>query len=372
MARVSAMTIVRTAAFLACLPWALAASANDLSRDEEVVLIPTYAAFDRASELTIFPLHAWIFEPEEDSKWRGDLLNQLTLGITLTEQERLSPVFRQRSRMFLVDNERGQELVANVAAHKLQLPASEANGHIRHTATLPTSDLLRDGLGAGKASFVLRYSLEVPRGDPRSFLGRVYLIGAEGWSVVSDIDDTIKISNVRDKSELMRNTFLRKFKPVEGMAARYTSWVREGAVVHYVSGSPWQLYPALADFTDEVEFPQGTFHLRSFRLHDGTARDLLAPPTGFKLAEIEQLLKAFPGRKFAFVGDSGELDPEVYGELARRHRDQVRLIAIRNITDERLDNERMTKAYRDVPAERCLLFSTADELPTWDELKKRE
>jgi len=366
------MTNMRTAAFLACLPWGLVASANDLSRDEEVVLFPTYAAFDPASELTTFPIHAWIFEPEEDSKWRGDLLDQLTLGITLTEQERLSPVFRQRGRMFLVDNERGQKLVASVAAHKLQLPASEANGHIRHTATLPTSDLLGVGPAVGKSSFVLRYSLEIPRGDARSFLGRVHMIGADGWSVVSDIDDTIKISNIRDKADLMRNTFLRKFKPVEEIAARYTAWSREGAAFHYVSGSPWQLYRALADFTDEVGFPQGTFHLRTFRIQDGTARDLLAPPTGFKVAEIERLLKAFPRRKFVFVGDSGELDPEVYGELARRHRDQVRLIAIRNITDERLDNGRMKKAFRDVPAERCLLFSTADELPIWDELKKRE
>lgn len=366
------MTILRTAAFWACLPWAFVASANDLSRDEEVVLFPTYAAFDPASETSTFPLHAWIFEPEEDSKWRGDLLGHLTLGITLTEQERVSPVFRQRGRMFLVDNERGQKLVANVAGHKLQLPASEANGHIRHSVTLPTADVSRDATGDRKATFVLRYSLEVPRGDPRSFLGRIHFIAAEGWSVVSDIDDTIKISNVREKAELMRNTFLRKFKPVDGMAARYTAWSREGVAFHYVSGSPWQLYPALADFTDEAGFPQGTFHLRTLRIQDGSARDMLAAPSEFKLAEIEKLLKDFPNRKFAFVGDSGELDPEVYGEIARRFPKQLRFVAIRNITDERLENTRMKHAFRDVPAERCLLFSRPEELPHGDGLRQFE
>jgi phosphatidate phosphatase APP1 len=34
-----------------------------------------------------------------------------------------------------------------------------------------------------------------------------------GVSVVSDIDDTVKASNVVDRSDLLPNTFLRPFEP---------------------------------------------------------------------------------------------------------------------------------------------------------------
>ena len=38
----------------------------------------------------------------------------------------------------------------------------------------------------------------------------------QGISVISDIDDTIKISEVLDKVRLLANTFIHPFKPVPG------------------------------------------------------------------------------------------------------------------------------------------------------------
>ncbi len=58
-------------------------------------------------------------------------------------------------------------------------------------------------------------------GDSRTFTGRVHLIASHGVSVISDIDDTIKHSQVTDKSELLQNTFLREFRAVEGMPELY-------------------------------------------------------------------------------------------------------------------------------------------------------
>jgi Ca-activated chloride channel family protein len=40
-------------------------------------------------------------------------------------------------------------------------------------------------------------------GDPRSFVGEAQLVPPRGVSVVSDIDDTIKVSNVQDKKALL-------------------------------------------------------------------------------------------------------------------------------------------------------------------------
>ena len=38
----------------------------------------------------------------------------------------------------------------------------------------------------------------LPAGDGRRFAGRVQLVGRQGLSVISDVDDTVKDSNVLD------------------------------------------------------------------------------------------------------------------------------------------------------------------------------
>ena len=82
------------------------------------------------------------------------------------------------------------------------------------------------------------------------------LVPPEGLSIISDIDDTVKVSNVLNKRELLANTFLREFTPIEGMAALFRRWGRaHGAVFHYVSASPWQLQPELQAFLQDAVRP---------------------------------------------------------------------------------------------------------------------
>jgi phosphatidate phosphatase APP1 len=217
---------------------------------------------------------------------------------------------------------------------------------------------------------MIQFRLVTRRGDDRIFAGRAHLLAPEGWSVVSDIDDTIKDSNVLDKRELIRNTFLRDFKPVDGMADAYTAWARGGAAFHYVSASPWQLYPPLAEFLEQQRFPSGSFQLRHFRIQDGSAWAMLHASQEYKLAAITELLARFPRRKFILVGDTGEHDPEVYGETARRHPGRVQLIAVRNITNEALANARLTAAFQGVPSANVRLFNDAAALPSLRDLAK--
>ncbi len=66
------------------------------------------------------------------------------------------------------------------------------------------------------------------------------------------------------------------------------------------------------------------------------------------------------------VGDSGESDPEIYGELARRHPDAVRLVSIRDVTGEGDDDVRYRAAFRDVPVERWRRFASPAELADVD------
>ncbi|KAF9979327.1 hypothetical protein BGZ73_000021 [Actinomortierella ambigua] len=169
---------------------------------------------------------------------------------------------------------------------------------------------------------------------PEECHGVVNLIEPEGISVISDIDDTIKETNVPAGTRIiLRNTFLSDMQEVEGMAGVYKSWWQRGAAIHYVSNSPWQLIPSLLDFFHSHEFPPGSAHLR---LHDSVIKAYFMTPGEHKRRTIREILEDFPQRQFILVGDSGEIDLEIYTEMAVLYPKQIRKIFIRDITTARL------------------------------------
>ena len=188
------------------------------------------------------------------------------------------------------------------------------------------------------------------------------LLNEQGLSVVSDIDDTIKITHVQDRIALLKQTFLREFESVPGMADLYQHWRAAGATFHYVSRSPWQLFAPIGDFLAGHGFPAGTFHMRNFRWKNAST---LKPDRdgSKKQTVIENILTTLPRRRFVFVGDSGEHDPEIYGELAGRYPEQVRAIFIRNMTGEDATSVRLQRAFAGVPGENWQLFGDAEALP---------
>ena len=62
-------------------------------------------------------------------------------------------------------------------------------------------------------------------------------------------------------------------------------------------------------------------------------------------------------RSLVLVGDSGERDPEIYGNVARLYPKRVLRIFIRAVKGEKADDERFLKAFKDVPREKWLIFT---------------
>jgi phosphatidate phosphatase APP1 len=182
-----------------------------------------------------------------------------------------------------------------------------------------------------------------------------------GWSVISDIDDTIKDTQISPLRQLLTNTFLREFRGVAGMAELYRGWADLGCQFHYVSSSPWQLLDPLQQLCQEEQFPAGTFHLRTFRLGTDLVRKMLLRQRG-KAIVIQSLLATFPQRKFVLVGDSGERDPEIYCRAAKRFPNQVKAIYIRDVVARRITRQRLEKITESLPAGLCQAFSDASEL----------
>ncbi|KAI9270558.1 hypothetical protein BDA99DRAFT_323580 [Phascolomyces articulosus] len=115
------------------------------------------------------------------------------------------------------------------------------------------------------------------------------------------------------------------------MSDVYQYWSNQGVHVHYVSNSPWQVYPALSEFIRDRHFPAGSMHLRAISTGDLIRRK----PGQHKLDVIPQILQDFPSRKFILVGDSGERDPEIYQQIYKQYPNQIIKIFIHDVTSER-------------------------------------
>lgn len=195
----------------------------------------------------------------------------------------------------------------------------------------------------------------------REFKGKVFCVPPTGVSVISDIDDTIKVTNSQRKRDLLKNTFLKEFKPVPGMAKLYQKWksTYKNCFFHFVSASPYQLYEELNAFCRSEGFPEeATFHLKTIRPKDKTLFELFADPVEYKLKHIESIIHKYPNRSFLLVGDSGEKDPEIYAEVYRNFPHQVEGIWIRNLSKATIDHCRL----QGVPIAKCHFFEDGHEL----------
>ena len=301
-------------------------------------------------------VEAWVHELERRPGASRLLARYIGLDmseLSLVERAR----YMTRTQLFRVDSERGRVVQIQFGAQPpLKLPASDANGRVSAEVAVAAEQ--------GHAGW-LDYRVVLAERAAHRFVGRALAPPPTGLSVVSDIDDTIKHTQVADRREMLLNTFAREFAAVPGMA----QWMQRcamgvsSAAFHYVSGGPHHLYPALAHFLQANGFPPGSVHLRTVDI----SREIFgteSPTRTHKLAVIHRLLEDFPERRFVLVGDSGEHDPEIYGELARAHSHRIDAVLIRDVTGEGSEAPRYATAFRQLAPSSWVIFKAADQLRT--------
>ena len=385
--------------------------------DENVIFFPTacYQSSTESNDEWILPIHGWIFDPEKKSLRRRAFVallrravldrgqknhnklddndpEQMLLEKTDIGAAAAKTILTRRVYPFIVDNHRQRQITIQVGDVTTELAErSGKDGHFEATIKLTREELnaagaMLSGNNNNDNEHVIRYQAVtgIPN-DPRSFEGESYLVPSTGLSVISDIDDTVKISHVLETKRLMRHTFLEEFEAVPGMAQLYKSWKdTHNASFHFVSSSPWQIYPELASFFSREGFPDAaSFHLKTVRLKDRLDRTLLnlfADPMTSKIDKISNIMDIYPKRTFVLVGDTGERDPEVYGEICRRYPKQVQRVFLRDVTSDLSEQvlehlakkeekrqtgiiinapDRFEKAFEGVPSETWSLFTDA-------------
>ncbi len=341
------------------LPGLAGGSQGPDTPSEVVRLFPTFGHRSGDGRRWVIAVRAWVYRPREG---HGEGLREFRerLGLGPDDAER-SP-FRSRARGFLAHNQDGRRVAVLVAGKVFALGRTGADGHVEGTVSVEAAAVSGRTEVRGVTEGWLPIRTLMAGGQGQTFAGAAQLIGETGLSVISDIDDTIKVTRVSDRRELLANSFLREFQAVPGMAEAYRRWARAGAAFHYVTASPWQLYEPLARFLEEGGFPAGSFHMKAFRWKEASFIRLFASPQESKPAAIEPILAAFPRRRFVLVGDSGERDPEIYGALARKYPDRVAAVFIRAVSGAGLQPERFTRAFDGVARDRWKVFATPEDL----------
>ncbi len=151
------------------------------------------------------------------------------------------------------------------------------------------------------------------------------------YVLVSDVDDTVVETGVTRGLELLRLTLLTEVTervPLPGAAELYRRLAAAaGAPVFYLSTSPWNLHDLLTRFIALRGFPRGPLLLTDWG--PGRAGFLRIAAEEHKRTLIRQVLADHPGVAVVLVGDTGQIDPEIYAAVATEAPDRVRAVYVR-------------------------------------------
>lgn len=315
-------------------------------KDKDVVVYPTYAYRKQGDPNTwVVRLRVWVNKAR-----RAPIPNEFLAAFT-SEMGHLSESdvarLRERISAFVADDDSGETVSVSFdrdpEGRRYVLPKmTDFNGLVMEELELRDESAQAILAAQGSADGWIDFTVTAEGFEGK---GRARLVGPVGVSVISDIDDTIKITEVPAGHHIvLRNTFLRDYVPVEEMIGRYRAYPGD-VMFHYVSGSPWQLHRLLGEFIKD-NFPEGAFHMKDVR------KNLLIPDSWHdfvnfskgdeatleqKKEQISRIIMAFPGRKFILYGDTGERDPDVFCFIKERFPEQDIEIHIRDVVRESLD-----------------------------------
>ncbi len=348
--KASRILVLVFAALVMCAQANAFFKSTKIKSDEYVIFFPALAYLSKDKTEWIVDIHGWIFESNLAASVKSVASKLLGIGKD-TDKKEFKKLMKQRVHWFFVDNERNKQLTIKIQNQSYTLNKSKPNGHFYKQIRLKTLDVNTWNLDQLNR---ISFKAVTRKKDPREFKGYIQFVPETGLSIISDVDDTIKLSEVHDKKLLLRNTFMRPYRTIPGMAKTYQRWALKSKknkkiVFHYLTASPWQLYVPLSSFLKKNNFPFGSFHMKYFRIKDSSFFNVFNSSVEFKSKEILSLMNKYPKRQFILVGDSGENDFEIYTKIASKHKKRIRAIFIHEVKPKPIEKERYkTKTVKSV------------------------
>lgn len=231
--------------------------------------------------------------------------------------------------------------------HRRTLGPSNANG-------ISSQIVLTGGMESSDGKTVTCTSVDKLFPD---LSGQTRFAAPDGWGIISDIDDTIKITQTSTPIGILETTFASVPKTTEGLPEFYKILDDQfqKPAFFYLSASPYNLYPFLHKFINE-NYPHGTIILRdsSWMYFGGLLQSLTQGVQAYKTDRMRKIHSWLPKRKFICIGDSTQADPESYAQMYREFPGWIKAIYIRKVVDiphmeAKNKDERFVEAFKDVP-----------------------
>ncbi|USW56402.1 Putative phosphatidate phosphatase APP1, catalytic domain-containing protein [Septoria linicola] len=187
-----------------------------------------------------------------------------------------------------------------------------------------------------------------------------YLVPDQGLTIISDIDDILRITKIYDPKEGLLNSFARPFVAWENMPEIYANWSQSlpDAHFHYLTTLPEQVTRNYEEFIYNT-YPAGSFDTRPLNFSDISATLAIRE---FLLVKI---FETFPQRKFVLVADTSNSDVmKDYPMMAKNYPDQVQCIFLRNTsaTDDSDHFPYDTSGFEGIDQNKYMFFVHADDL----------
>ncbi|KAK0205401.1 hypothetical protein DFS33DRAFT_1260185 [Desarmillaria ectypa] len=323
---------------------------------DEVLLFdaPAFQDPDNASN-SLVSLQSFVYFEQLDLR---TLTSTLTAWLTLLGIDGIDTAV-ERLKLFAAVGVPGVSLSVDVAGCNEQATLSATSG-------LPELGLAATNASVGHCDGGNTFTGTLPNtGD--AVTTTIFSSGTNGFGVISDIDDTIKVSHVLNRLEAIKSTLFDNPEPVLGMPDLYASLAQtlNDPAFIYITGSPYQLFPFLRDFL-KTSFPEsrGPIFSQNLTLEDITqVIDVIFNPNNvleYKLSQVDRVHGIYPNKTFLTVGDSTQSDPEVYAEAYRKYGDFIRCIWIRRVDGANNSNERFTTAFEGVPESKYRIYKDDD------------
>jgi len=348
---------------------AVSVNAASVERRQEVGLLDDALVFDAAAfpdpanaGQTLVGLQSFVSLRQIDLGPILDGLSGALGGIGLEEIGDGIATVEERIRLVGAIGLAGQEVTVNVDGCSQPVTVGRTSGFPDLGMVLANVSL--GECGAGKE---LVGTVELGALDNRNLQATVFNSPDSGFGVISDVDDTIKISNVLDTLALARSTLIDEPKAVEGMPELYASLTQSlnDPQFIYVSGSPFQLFPFLSEFI-ATSYPasRGPLLLQNLTVLDiGQLIDFVQSDgiDTYKNDMVDRIVGMYPNKVYLTVGDSTQRDPEVYAAAFNTYGEGViSCIWIRAVEGADNSEERFATTFAGIPETRFRIYQDAD------------
>lgn len=222
-----------------------------------------------------------------------------------------------------------------------------------------TSGALQPGVGDVAPQRLNVYANGTLTGNATS-----YLVSDQGLTVISDIDDILRVTKIYQPKEGLLNTFARPFTPWMNMPSIYANWSRSLPTMHfhYLTTTPEQITANYMQFIYD-NYPGGSFDTRPLNFSD------LSATLSIRKFLLEKIFQTYPDRKFILVADTSNSDVmRDYPEMATEYPGQVQCIFLRN-TSSTDSGDRFpydTKGFKNLNQQTYMFFHVPDDLTGLD------